>query len=162
MRSQRNASEPLEDAPVPVRTKLAGLWASVLFLYIYVDILSLYRPGVIDGILDGRVWEFDISQSWAVGALALMAVPIVMVVLSLILPARANRTANLVVATLYLAVSVSNVIGETWAYFFALAVVLEVAVLALVLRFAWTWPRMSPPTSTDQQPVERTHRLVEH
>lgn len=161
MRTRTTPAAPLEDASIPVQARLAGLWASLLFLYIYVDILSLYRPGVIEGILDGRVWELDISQTWAVGALALMAVPILMVILSLILPARANRTTNLVVATLYVAVSVGNAVGEAWAYFSAVSVALEVAVLALVLRFAWTWPRTSPTTSTEHQP-ERTGQLVEH
>jgi hypothetical protein len=155
MRTRMIPSDQLEDTEVPVRGRLAGLWASLMFLYIYVDILSLYRPGVIDGILDGRVWEFDVSQTWAVGALALMAVPILMVILSLTLPARANRTTNLVVATLYVVVSLGNAVGETWAYFATFAVALEVAVLALILRGAWAWPRTSPTTRTDEE-AERT------
>jgi hypothetical protein len=95
MRTQRTTSEQLENTRIPVQAKLAALWASLMFLYVYVDILSLYQPGVIDGILDGRVWQLDITQTWAIGALALMAVPILMVTLSLTLPARANRTTNL-------------------------------------------------------------------
>jgi hypothetical protein len=161
MRTRTTPPDRLEDTRVPVQARLAGLWASVMFLYIYVDILSLYQPGVIDGILDGRVWEFDITQTWAAGALALMAVPIVMVILSLTLPARANRTTNLVVAAVYIAVSVGNAVGETWAYFVTFSVTLEVAALALILRYAWTWPRTSPTTGTAQQ-AERKSQLVEH
>ena len=42
-----------DDPPTPVGTKLAASWTSFMFLYIYVDYLTLYKPGVIDGIRDG-------------------------------------------------------------------------------------------------------------
>ncbi len=151
---------PLQESTIPVQAKLAALWASLMFLYIYVDILSLYRPGVIDGIRNGRVWQLDITQTWAVGALALMAVPILMVVLSLTLPARANRMTNLIVAVAYAAVSVSNAVGESWAYYFALAVSLEVVVLALVVRYAWTWP--SARLASENLHTEDLRELIEH
>ena len=55
---------------------------------LYVDIFGFYKPGTIDDILVGHVWEFDISQAWALGALVLMTIPSLMVFLSLALPAR--------------------------------------------------------------------------
>ena len=79
-----------------------------------------------------------------------MAIPIFMVVLSMTLPARANRITNLIVASVYVAVSAFNAVGESWTYFYGLGVVLEVILLALILRYAWTWPRRtaSPATRT--------------
>ncbi len=50
---------------VPVQVRLAALWASTMFLYVYVDIIAIYQPGTVRDILRGRVWEFDISQGWA-------------------------------------------------------------------------------------------------
>src|SRR5882762_2326242 len=88
----------LEDQPIPVRAKLAAAWTSFMFLYIYLDILNFFTPGVIEDILDGRVFEFDLSQTFSTTALTLVAIPILMVVLSMTLPARVNRIANLVVA----------------------------------------------------------------
>ena len=129
------------DTSLPVQAKLAALWASLMFLYVYVDILAFYQPGAIDEIQAGRVWELVITQTWAVGALALMAIPILMIVLSLTLPARANRLTNIIVASLYAAVSVGNAVGEPWVYYFSLAVGLQLIVLALVLRYSFTWPR---------------------
>jgi len=133
----------LHDPPVPVRAKLAAAWTSFMFLYIYVDYLHLYRPGVIDDILAGVVFEFDISQTFVVIALMLVGIPALMILLSTTLPARANRATNLVVASLYIPVSVFNVVGESWTYFYGLGVVVEVIVLAYILRSAWTWPRTS-------------------
>jgi uncharacterized membrane protein len=119
-----------------------------MFLYVYVDILGLYMPGAIDDILAGIVWEFDINQAWATGALMLMAIPILMVVLSTTLPARVNRVTNLVVASVYVVISAGNALGESWAYYYALAVGLEVIVLALILRYALTWPRTASRATT--------------
>jgi hypothetical protein len=54
----------LEDRPIPVKAKLAAAWTSFMFLYVYVDIIGFYKPGVVEGILAGKIWEFDISQTW--------------------------------------------------------------------------------------------------
>ena len=146
MRTQRAELTALEDRQIPVQAKLAAAWTSFMFLYIYVDYLALYKPGVIDDILAGIVWEFDISQTLLTAFLTSVAIPILMVMLSMTLPARANRTLNLVVASLYVPFSMFNAVGESWMYFYGLGVVLEVIVLAVILRSAWTWPRTTSPS----------------
>ena len=157
---QPTTTTTLEDQRIPVRAKLAAAWTSVMFLYAYVDILAFFRPGVIHDILAGTVWKFDITQTFVTTALTLMAIPILMVVLSMTLPARANRIMNLIVASVYVPVSAFNAVGESWTYFYGLGVALEVIVLALILRYAWTWPRTAPSatmatmaTSPDRETV---------
>jgi hypothetical protein len=129
-----------EEAPATVRLKLSALWVSVMFLFLYVDVFAFYKPGTIDDILIGRVWEFDITQGWALGALALMAIPSLMAFLTVALPAPAARRVNLAVATVYLLVSIGNVVGETWLFIW-LGSAVEAILLLLVVRYAWTWPR---------------------
>ena len=131
----------LQDPPAPVRVRLAAAWASFMFFYIYVDYLHLYKPGAIDDILAGVVFEFDISQTFAFTSLALVGIPVLMIVLSTALPARANRVLNLAVAALYVAPTVFNLAGESWIFFYGLGVVVEVVLLAFIVRTAWTWPR---------------------
>ena len=137
----------LADQPVNVRTKLAFSWTSLMFLYAYVDILNFFTPGAVADILDGRVFEFDLSQTFSTSALALVSVPALMVVLSAILPARASRATNLVVAGLYVPVTVFNLVGESWVLFYGLGVVLELVLLALVVKYAWSWPRTAAPAA---------------
>jgi hypothetical protein len=139
----------LHDPPVPVRAKLAAAWTSFMFLYIYVDYLALYKPGSIDDILAGVVWEFDISQTFVTGALTSVAIPTLMILLSTTLPARANRATNLAVAALYIPYSVVNLAGESWMYFYGLGVGLEVLLLAFILRSAWTWPHTPAPSTPE-------------
>ena len=140
MRTTRTAGVP-EQQPASVRTKLAAAWTSFMFLYIYVDYLTLYNPGVIEDILNGVVWKLDITQAFVVGSLALVAVPIFMVLASTTLVARACRIITLGVASLYVPVSIFNVVDESWTYYFGLGAALEVAILALIIRTAWTWPK---------------------
>jgi uncharacterized protein DUF6326 len=148
----------LEDPRMPVQAKLAAAWTSLMFLYIYVDYLHLYKPGTIDDILDGVVYKFDISQPLLTIFLASLAVPATMIVLSVILPARANRVINLVVPSVYIPYSAFELAGESWLYFYGLGVGLELLLLAFILRSAWTWPRRttSPATratSLDNEPL---------
>ena len=139
----------LEDLRLPVQAKLAAAWTSFMFFYIYVDYLALYKPGFLDEILAGVVHEFDTGPTFVSLALTLMAVPILMIVLSVTLPARANRMTNLTVATLYLPVSIYNVAGESWSYsyFYGFSIGLEVLLLAFILRSAWNWPRRTSQES---------------
>ncbi|KQC37342.1 MULTISPECIES: DUF6326 family protein [Frankiaceae] len=150
----RQPTTTLEDQPIPVRAKLAAAWTSFMFLYAYVDILNFFTPGVVEDILDGKVFEFDLSQTFSTAALTLVAIPILMVVLSMTLPARATRITNLIVASLYVPVTAFNAVGESWPYFYGLGIVLELILLALIVRYAWTWPRTAPSaTNPDRETV---------
>ncbi len=129
-----------------------------MFFVIYIDYFHLYQPGAIDQIRGGGVYEFDITPTWAITALTLLAIPIFMVVLSMTLPARANRITNLIVASLQVPFAAFNAVGqlgESWMYFYLLGVALELILLALILRYAWTWPRTAPSaimtTSPDRE-----------
>ena len=144
MRTRQPTTTTLENLRIPVQAKLAAAWTSFMFLYVYVDIIAFFKPGTIDEILVGNIWEFDVSQTLLTAFLALMAIPIFMVVLSMTLPARANRATNLIVASVQVPYAAFNVVGESWTYFYGLGVALEVIVLALILRYAWTWPRTAP------------------
>ncbi len=150
----------LEDLRMPVQAKLAAAWTSFMFLYIYIDYFHLYKPGVIDDLRAGVVFEFDITPTLMTIFVALIAIPALMVMLSMSLPAGVNRTINLVVATLYIPVSMYNAVGEPWtySYFYGLSIGLEVLLLAFILRSAWTWPRRTaspatPATSLDNEPL---------
>ncbi|WP_194410030.1 DUF6326 family protein [Microbacterium cremeum] len=156
MTLRTKTSHPLENPPVSVQAKLAAAWTSFMFLYVYVDVVNFYKPGVVDDILKGRVWEFDVSSTLLTIFLVSVTIPAVMVMLSMTLPARVNRVTNLVVASLLIPYSVFNAAGETWewAFFYGLSIGVELLLLAFILRTAWTWPRTAAvpamvPATTD-------------
>jgi hypothetical protein len=131
----------LEDLKVNLKLKLASLWTGFMFLYIYVDYFHLYMPGKIEDIQTGRVFVFDITQGFLLGALASMTIPALMIFLSVALPAKVNRWANIIIAAVYIPFTLFNLAGEAWMHMVFGAVV-EVVLLCLIIRYAWKWPRI--------------------
>jgi hypothetical protein len=156
MTRQADTYRPLESPQIPMQIKLSAAWTSFMFLYLYVDHLVLYKPGVVDGILAGMIWEFEVSQTFMIAAFISVAIPAIMILLSMMLPARVVRVANLVVASLNIPYAIFNAVGESWTYFFGLSIGLEVLVLAFILRSAWTWPRT--PSASMSNPDAAAHR----
>lgn len=149
----------LDDRRLPVQARLAAAWASFMFFYIYVDYLALYKPGFLDDIGAGEVHGFATGPLFVGASLTLVGISALMVALSATLPARVNRPLNLVVAALYLPVTIYNVSGEPldYAYFYGLSIALESLLLLYILRSAWTWPRTSVPSMPDVDAPEESH-----
>ena len=128
-----------QDYWINPRIKIAALWASMLFIYAYVDLFSLYRADVRADIEAGKMFAFTIGQGFLLGATIYILVPSLMLFLSLVLSARVTRIVNIVVAVLYAVTIAGGAIGE-WNYYI-LGSLAEVALLAGVVYYAWTWPR---------------------
>ena len=100
-----------------MQVKLSALWAALMFLYIYADIFSLYRPGQFGrnaGRADGSL---PVDQGSLLMASILMLIPALMVFLALALKPRLGRWANIILGVLYTAVNIGNLVGETWAFY---------------------------------------------
>ena len=141
MSTQKTQQNALEDTKVNVKLKLATLWTSMMFLYIYVDYFALYMPHKIDDLLKGIVFKFSITQGFLLAALTSVSIPSLMIFLSVALPAKVNRWVNIILATLYIPFTLFNLAGETWMHMVYAAVV-EVVLLCLIIRYAWKWPRI--------------------
>lgn len=137
-----------ETSVIAVQAKLAAAWTSLMFLIIYIDYFHLYQPGEIDDIRGGVIFAFDISGTLLTIFFAIIAIPALMVMLSVTLRPRVNRAVNLVVASLYIPICVFNAAGATsdWAFYYVVTIGVEVLILAFILRTAWTWPRRSTVT----------------
>jgi hypothetical protein len=124
---------------IDTRLKLAAAWIALIAFYIYADFLSLYRPGQIDEVRRGVMGPLDVSQATLVLASLIVIIPTVMIILSLHLSATVNRSLNLVMATLYTLVNISNLVGEDWAYYFLFGIA-EIAITLHIFFTAWRWP----------------------
>jgi len=136
----------LEDMKINVKLKLAALWTSFMFLYIYVDYFHLYMPRSIEDILAGKVFVFDITQVFLLVALTFVIIPALMIFLSVALSAQVNRWINIIVATVYIPYMLLNLAGEAWPHM-VLGAVVETVVLLLIIRCAWTWPKQENPNT---------------
>lgn len=149
MNAHQARQDILED--IRINIELAALWATLMSLYIYVDYFHLLMPGSIKDILSGKVFVFDITPTFLLVGLASVTVPALMIFLSVALPAKANRRTNIAVATIYIPFTIFNLAGEAWAHM-VFAAVVEVILLLLVVRNAWTWSRKEKSQSTAGSP----------
>jgi len=127
-----------EDVKIPVKVLLSALWAALMFLYIYADHFSLFKPGQIEEMAAGRMGPFPVTQGSLLSAAILMLISALMVFLSLALTSKVSRWANIILGVLYTAVNVWNLVGETWAFYLLLGLV-EIALTLLIVGYAWRW-----------------------
>ena len=132
----------LDDYKVHTKIKLAALWASVMFCYIYADYFALYSPGQLASMNKGLIPPLGRSTDGVmIFVSAMMAIPSLMIFLSTVLPPRPNRLLNILVGTVY-----TGIIGLTmWsgAHFIFYGVI-EITLTLLVIYYAVTWPRSAP------------------
>jgi hypothetical protein len=144
-KARTTANMNFEPSKVNVRIKISALWTAMLFVFAYVDIFSLYRPDFRSDIEAGVIGGFRVSQSFLVATTTYVVIPIVMVFGTLVLRPRVNRIANIALSIIYAMTIVAGAIGE-WNYYI-LGSAIEVAVLAAIVNYAWTWPKIAPPVS---------------
>jgi hypothetical protein len=164
MTIRTNTPKLLDNPPIPVQAKMAAAWTSLMLFYIYIDYFHLYQPGAIDQIRGGDIFEFAITPTLMTIFVVVIGVPALMVMLSMALPARVNRATNLVVASIYVPVTVFNAAGASsdWAFYYGLHIGIEVLLLAFILRSAWTWPRRVAPPATLAAGVYREPLQTQH
>jgi hypothetical protein len=127
--NQNEATEVMTD----VRIILAGLWVAVMLTYLLGDVLRVFAGDITPGRLGGR----EASQGMWLGIAAIMLVPIVMVVLSLVLPYPAVGWLTIVVAVV---VVVFNLAGLPYVGMYDNFLILVSFVFnALTIWYAWTW-----------------------
>jgi hypothetical protein len=129
----------LQPSNVSVRVKISALWASMLFVFAYVDLFTLYRPDFRADIDAGRVAGFTINQSFLLGTTVYIVIPSLMVFLALVLRPRVNQIANIGLGVLYALTIIAGAIGE-WNYYM-LGSAVEVALIATIVYYARTWPK---------------------
>lgn len=146
-----SAKAGFEPSTVNVRIKISALWVSMLFVFVYVDLFSLYRPDFRADIDAGEIAGFTINQSFLLGTTAYIVIPSLMVFCALILRPRINRIVNIALSAMYALTIIASAIGE-WNYFI-LGSSIEATLLAAIIYYAWTWPRETPPTQKNESDV---------
>lgn len=134
-------NKTLQNSAIDIKIKLASLWAAVMCCYIYGDYFSFYVPGKLDKFLQGQTLLDTPVKLFA--ASVLMVVPSVMIFLSIALRAPINRWSNIVFGVFYTSIMVLIAfvsIAPWWSFYVFLAIV-ESVLTALIVWYAWNWPK---------------------
>ncbi len=133
--------QSLQDTPVNIKIKLAALWTSVMFCYIYGDYFELYVPGKIEGLISGDN-NLDNPTKLMVATIVL-AIPALMIACSILLPPKPNRLLNMVLGIFYTLVML--LIGalslSLWRSFYVFLAGIESVLTFIIFWQALRWPR---------------------
>ena len=135
------SQQKLADFPINPRIKLSALWSAVMFCYLYGDYFQLYAPGEVERFINGDTLLNSPLKLFL--ASVLMAVPALMVYLSLVLKPLAARWLNILFGTIYTALMALIAITSIapWYSFYVFLAIVECLITATILWQAWRWPR---------------------
>ena len=117
-----------------VKIKLSALWVALMLTYLLGDVLRIFsgdfKPGEIEGM--------QVTQALYLGLAILLVLPVVMVFLSLTLPYKADRWANIIVPILFF---VFNLIGlPTYpSAYDKFLIIVGLLFNVLTVWYAWKW-----------------------
>ncbi len=114
------------------RIILTGVWVALMLTYLLGDVLRIYSGDF------ARMQNIQFTQGMWLGIAVLMLIPILMVVLSLVLPQPVNRWANIIVAVFFFLFNLVGLPTYPSAYDkFLISVGLVFNVVTVLT--AWNW-----------------------
>ena len=116
------------------RITLSMLWTSLMLTYLLGDVMRIFSGDFIPGEVDGM----QISSIAYLGMAALMLIPILMIVLTLVLPKPAARWTCIIISGIFFAF---NAVGlPTYASSFDQFLIAVGLIFNLVtVWYAWGW-----------------------
>ncbi len=135
----------LENPKVNIKIKLASLWASVTFCYLYGDYFELYTPGKVNSLITGE--NVLDSPTKLLIASIILAISSIMVGASIILQPKINRVLNILFGSLFTIMTLFVGINSMteWYSFYVFLAFLESIITFLIVCYAWNWPRRGRP-----------------
>jgi hypothetical protein len=124
-----------------IRIKLSALWTALMLTYLLGDVLRIFSGDFVAGEM-GEIGGIQITQGMYLGLAILLAIPIVMVFLSLTLPFKANRWANIILSIFFF---VFNLIGlPTYPSIYdQFLIIVGLIFNLLTVWYAWKWPKLN-------------------
>lgn len=133
-----------EDVKINIKVKLAALWTSLMFCYVYGDFFSLFVPGRIQGLMDGDSGAGETTPIMLLLYAILLALPALMIFLSVILKAALNRLLNIIMGVFYTLVMILVVATSIreWMIFYVFLGILEIVLTSIIVWHALKWPAL--------------------
>jgi len=131
----------LEDYKINMKLKLSVLWTAVMFCYIYGDYFELYVPKKVEGLISGANMLDSPTKLFL--ASILLAIPALMICLSILLKPGINKWLNIIFGILYTSMMILIAINSisAWYTFYVFLAILESLITLLIVWYAWKWPK---------------------
>jgi len=139
MSSTDQSNSVFKDFPINVKLIISSLWVAVMFCYVYGDYIQIYVPGILADAMEVSSSKKGIQIEFFAVAL-LMAIPSLMIFLTLVLKPHINRWLNIIIPILYIMLLVAVNLEETWGYYLFLTAI-EILLSMTTVCYAWNWPK---------------------
>lgn len=142
MKSQSTLLTNLND---PMLMLLSKMWVFLSLNYILCDVLSNMEMSVLRMLFEGNIAGIPMTEGFLLIAGISLEIPILMVILSTILPYKANRITNMAAAILMIIYQLGSFFAGSdvtlhYMFFSAVEILGNVAILVLALR----WKQAAP------------------
>ncbi|MBW3466933.1 DUF6326 family protein [Arthrospiribacter ruber] len=137
-------SYQLENDKINIKIKLAALWTTLMFLYIYADYFQLKTPGTIENIMNLKTPVGPTTPGLLIIFSVLLIIPSLMIFLSIFFKPQLSKWLNIIFSLIYGAISILIIVsgmGDKWQAFFVLYNVIEVFIFIMIIWQAWNWPK---------------------
>lgn len=138
------ANTVFEDIKINIKIKLSALWTALMFCYVYGDFFSLFVPGRIQRLMDGDSGAGETTPIMLLAYAILLALPALMIFLSVTVKAKLNRFLNIITGVLYtlvMALVVITSISE-WMTFYIFLGIVEIILTGTIIWQAIKWPTL--------------------
>jgi hypothetical protein len=131
----------LADYEINIKIKLAALWISVMFCYIYGDYFELYTPDKVAGLVNGN--NVLNSPMKLFLASILMTIPALMIYLSLVLKPKLSKILNIIFGLFFTAIMLLIAISsiKPWFTFYVFLALVEIILTSMIVWNAIKWPK---------------------
>ena len=132
---------PLQDFSINIKLKLAALWTSVTLCYLYGDYFELYVPEKTKGLVTGdNLLNSPLNLFLAA---FMLAIPAVMVFLSIALKPAFNKWLNIFLGSFYtlimLLIAVTSI--APWRAFYVFLAIVESILTTMIVWYSVKWPK---------------------
>lgn len=130
--------------PIDNKIKLACLWITLMFCYIYCDYFELYSAGKIEALIQGKSMLDNPNRVFM--AAVMMSIPALMISLSIFLKPLINRVLNIVISLFFscllimIVVSLNVATHGSYIYF----AIIEIILTLFISYTAYKWPKQTP------------------
>lgn len=140
--NNKTITNDFEDIKVNIKIKLSALWTSVTLCYLYGDYFELYVPQKTQGLVNG-VNLLD-SPIKLFAAAILLAIPALMVFLSVLLKSTINRRINISAGLFYTVIMVIIALTSItpWRAFYVFLAIIESCITSLIVYYAFKWKKI--------------------
>jgi hypothetical protein len=117
-----------------IKTTLSILWIAVMLTYLLGDVIRIFAGDFIPGEIQGTKF----TQGMGLAIAVLMVTPILMVVLSFVLPNNGSRWANIIMASLWFLFNLVGLPGYE-GYYDKFLLVVSMVFNVITVWYAWKW-----------------------